>query len=65
MRHRLRWLLLSPDGEEERSGLSFGQFDEHTAMAHACRVASPPAGYTLQVFLDGQLIEPQRPALSS
>ena len=69
MRRKVRWQLLSPEGEEERSGLSFGAFDERTAFAYASRVAATPTGYTLQVFLDGQLIdrqlsEPPSPAVS-
>lgn len=57
MRHKVRWVLLSPEGEEERTGLSFGEFDERSAVAHAMRVVSVQPGHTLHVYLDGQLID--------
>jgi hypothetical protein len=57
MRRKLRWLLISPEGEEVRSGLSFGAFDDDSAIARALIAAVPPAGFQLRVFLDGRLIE--------
>jgi hypothetical protein len=58
MRRKLRWLLISPEGEEVRSGLSFGAFDDDSALERARVAAAPPLGFELQVFLDGQRIEP-------
>jgi hypothetical protein len=63
MRHKLRWQLLSPEGEELRSGLSFGAFDDATAVARAHEIADPAPGCELRVFLDGRLIERQRASL--
>lgn len=60
MRRKLRWQLLSPEGEEVRSGLSFGAFDDVAAVTRAAEIADPPPGYELRVFLDGRLIDAQR-----
>ena len=57
MRRKLRWLLISPEGEEVRSGLSFGAFDDDAAVERARLAAAPPLGFHLRVFLDGRLIE--------
>jgi hypothetical protein len=53
MRRKLRWILSSPDGEQLRSGLSFGQFDDAEAIARATSAAAPADGDTLDVFIDG------------
>ncbi len=65
MRRKLRWQLLSPDGDEVRSGLSFGAFDDASACARAREIAAPPDGYELRVFLDGRLVDSRRQALSA
>jgi len=57
-RRKLRWVLVSPEGDEVRSGLSFGPFDDDAALEQAERIASPPHGYTLRVFLDGRPLTP-------
>lgn len=51
---KLRWILISPEGEEVRSGLSFGSFDARSARARAVHAAMPPRGFELRVFLDGR-----------
>ena len=56
MRRKLRWVLISPEGDEVRSGLSFGTFDDAAAIERAMRIAPPKEGYTLRVFVDGQLV---------
>ncbi|MBI2390588.1 MAG: hypothetical protein HYV09_13440 [Deltaproteobacteria bacterium] len=55
---KLRWVLLSPEGEEVRSGLSFGTFDAGSARARALDAAAPPRGFGLRVFLDGRELGP-------
>jgi len=62
MRRKLRWLLISPEGEEVRSGLSFGAFDDVAAIERARVAAAAPMGFHLRVFLDGRLLEEERTA---
>ena len=54
MRRKLRWILSSPDGEQLRSGLSFGAFDREQAVARAISVASATHGDHLDVYVDGE-----------
>jgi hypothetical protein len=65
MRRKLRWQVLSPEGEEVRSGLSFGAFDDDEALSRAVEVADAPPGYELRVFLDGRLLDAQRLTLTA
>lgn len=53
MRRKLRWILSSRDGEQLRSGLSFGAFTNEQAIARAVAAASPSDGDALDVYLDG------------
>ena len=56
VKRKLRWVVLSAEGHEVFSGLSFGQFLEEEAVARAVRISPPPRGHALHVYLDNHEI---------